>query len=138
MYEFFNHTHSVFLLIHPNIIMWKIKKELLEEIANAAQKTYPYEFLCFLSGKKEIIEEIVFIPNTNGESFVEINTHNLPIDNTIIGSIHSHPNGGNYPSKADKKFFQNYQVNGIIDYSYKINQIRFYNKKGEAIEVEIV
>ncbi|NMA44423.1 MAG: metalloprotease [Candidatus Diapherotrites archaeon] len=118
--------------------MWKIKKELLEEIIRAAQKTCPYEFLCLLSGKNETIEEIVFIPNINGKNFVEINTHNIPIDNTIIGTIHSHPHGENTPSKADKKFFQNYQINGIINYTYQINQVRFYNKKGETIEIEII
>ena len=138
MYEFSNPTHPIFLLIYPNLIMWKIKKQLLEDICTFAKNNYPFEFLCFLSGKNELIEEFVFIPNNNGEGFVEVNLHHLPLDPSIIGSIHSHPDGQNHPSQEDKKFFQNYKINGIINYSFTIGGIKFYDNKGKEISVDIV
>ncbi len=115
--------------------MWKIKKQLIEDICNSARFNYPREFLCFLSAENEIITEVVLLPNTSGETFAEINPTIIPIDNSIIGTIHSHPLGGNSPSKADKKFFSNYKINGIIDHTFNPTRIKFYDKNSKEINL---
>lgn len=138
MYELANYTHSIFLLIHTNIIMFKIKKQLLQEICNSAKNNFPKEMLIFLSKNNEIIDQIVYLPNIAGETFVEINSLIIPFDNKIVGTIHSHPLGENHPSKEDKKFFQNYSINGIIDNSFKLENIKFYNEKGGEIKIVLI
>lgn len=135
MYELFDYTNSIFLFIYSILIMWKIKKELLEKLCEASKGNYPKEFLCFLSGKEEQINGIVMLPNTGGEDYVEINTNLIPLDNSIIGTIHSHPKGGNYPSNEDKKFFRKYKINGIINYTNKIENIKFFNEKSKEIKI---
>lgn len=119
--------------------MWKIKKNLVEEICLAAKRYYPKEFLCFLGGnkKEKIIEEIVLLPNTSGNDFASIFDHVIPLDETIIGSIHSHPDSSSIPSKADQKFFQRYEINAIIDGSYLLERVRFFDSKGNEIKVLI-
>jgi len=113
--------------------MWKIKKQLLEEICNAAKNYYPNEFMCFLFGNKETIEEIVLLPNTSGKDFAQISPTVIPIDEQILGSLHSHPNGSARPSEADKQFFRRHKINAIIDGSYLPERVNFFNSKGEQI-----
>jgi proteasome lid subunit RPN8/RPN11 len=119
--------------------MWQIKKELLEDIIESSKNYFPKEFMCFLSGdlKKQIIDEFVLLPTENGENFASISLNVIPIDNSILGSIHSHPNGNPYPSQADKKFFKRYQINAIIGLTQDSVKIIFYNKNGEREEVLI-
>ena len=118
--------------------MWKIKKSLIEDAKFSAINFLPYEFMCFLAGdlKKHIINEIVFLPTTNSKNSASINLNIIPFDNSIIGSMHSHPTGNATPSFADLKFFQKYSINAIIGVNYQNTIINFYNNKGEKITIK--
>ena len=118
--------------------MWKLKKTLLEDLLEASKKYYPDEFMCFLAGDKEnkTILEIVLLPNKSGRTFASIQESVIPIDDTIIGSVHSHPRGQARPSSADKKFFGRYELNLII--STTNEQIAFFDSKSEEIRVDII
>ncbi len=120
--------------------MWKIKKSLLEDAMDTSENYYPREFLCFLSGnkKEEEVEEIVLLPSYNGENFSSINMNDMPIDDTIIGSLHSHPGGSVSPSSADKRFFKRFPINIIIGISPIRKKIGFYDDEGERTIVEVV
>ncbi len=119
--------------------MWTIKKILLEEICISAKRYYPKEFLCFLGGskKEKKADEIVLLPNTSGNDYASIFDTAIPIDDTIVGSVHSHPNSYALPSTADKKFFQRYEINAIIDGSYAPQKVRFFDNKGNEVKVVI-
>ena len=118
--------------------MWKIKKTLLEDLLESSKRYYPDEFMCFLSGdkKNKLIEEVVFLPNTSGKTFASISESTIPLDDTIIGSVHSHPTGRATPSTADKHFFLRYNLNLIISLSE--NKVGFFDNNGKSIAVEIV
>jgi len=118
--------------------MWTVKKTLLEDLMDASKKYYPDEFMCFLSGdkKKKNVDEIVLLPNTSGRDFASIQESVIPIDPSIIGSVHSHPTGQARPSQADKKLFERYGLNLIISISEK--KIAFFDSSGSATEVNIV
>ena len=120
--------------------MWKIKKELIEELINAAKNNYPNEFLCFLGGdtKKEEITEFVFLPSRSNENSASIDTQAMPFDETIIGTLHSHPSGYNYPSNADKRMFSKYFVNLILGYPFLIENIGVYDKKSKKTELNLI
>jgi len=96
--------------------MWKIKQTLIEDAFEAANNFLPKEFMCFLGGdsKTQNIEEIVILPTYNGETFSSVNMNTMPLDQTIIGSLHSHPNGFAMPSNADKHFFKRFKINLIL------------------------
>jgi len=118
--------------------MWKLKKTLLEDLMDASKKYYPDEFMCFLSGdkKNKTILEIVLLPNESGQTFASIQESVIPINDTIIGSVHSHPTGQARPSTADKKFFQRYGLNLIISTTTK--QIAFFDSKSDEIRVDVI
>jgi len=118
--------------------MWKLKKTLLEDLFESSKKYYPDEFMCFLSGnkKKHTIEEVVFLPNTSGKTFASILESTIPLDDTIVGSVHSHPTGSASPSTADKQFFQRYDLNLIISISE--NRIGFFDNNGHTSAVELL
>ena len=120
--------------------MWKVKRTLLEDACLAARNFYPKEFLCFLGGdkKKEIIEEVIFLPTESSENTASVNELNIPFDDTIVGSLHSHPSGANSPSRQDKKFFLKYQVNLILGYPYTPENVAFFNKNGERTKVVLL
>lgn len=117
--------------------MWKIKQSLLEDLMESSKNYYPDEFMCFLSGdkKNKRIEEVVFLPNTSGKNYASIWEAVMPIDEDIVGSVHSHPTGRASPSTADKKFFAKYSLNLII--SVNERKIGFFDSKGNPIQVEI-
>ncbi|MDD4250648.1 MAG: Mov34/MPN/PAD-1 family protein [Candidatus ainarchaeum sp.] len=120
--------------------MWKIKKNLIEDVIQSAKNYYPKEFLCFLSGDKEAkeINEIVLIPTLNGDDYSSVNTYNIPIDNTILGSLHSHPNGSTFPSTADKKFFKRYLINVIIGLDTNNTIINVFDDKSNKLDIELI
>ncbi|MDD3083961.1 MAG: Mov34/MPN/PAD-1 family protein [Candidatus ainarchaeum sp.] len=120
--------------------MWKIKKNLINDIIQSSKNYLPEEFLCFLSGneEKKEINEIVLIPTQNGNDYSSINIYNMPIDKTIIGSLHSHPNGLPIASKADKKFFERFKINIIIGITQVETKINAYDNKSNKINIKIV
>lgn len=120
--------------------MWKIKKSVLINAISAANNFLPDEFMCFLGGerKNELVYEIVFLPTENNEHSASINEYTIPFDDSIIGTLHSHPGSSSNPSTADKKFFRKYLINAILGYPFDINNISFYNEKGEKIPITII
>jgi proteasome lid subunit RPN8/RPN11 len=120
--------------------MWTLKKSLLEDLCSTAENYLPDEFMCFLAGdqKKEIITEIVLLPNYSSSTAVMINELNIPLDDTIIGTMHSHPNGSNHASGADKKMFRKYKLNLILGYPYTIENIAFYDEKANLIKITLL
>ncbi len=117
--------------------MWRIKKDLLLDAIHSAKRYMPAEFICFLGGdrKKERVEEIVFLPSNTSETSASIDEYSVPIDETLIGSLHSHPYSTNRPSSQDKKFFLKYPLNLILGFPYTIENIGFYDQRGEKIGV---
>lgn len=120
--------------------MWKIRKELLKEILIAAKNSHPKEFLCFLGGNKknENVEEFVFIPNETNNHSASVYENSTPFDETIVGTVHSHPNSTNRPSGADKKMFQKYKINLILGYPFEFEQIGAYDEKSVQIPIELI
>ncbi|MFA5931217.1 MAG: Mov34/MPN/PAD-1 family protein [archaeon] len=120
--------------------MWKIKKSVLINAISASNNFMPDEFMCFLGGnkKEELIHEIVFLPTHNNETSASINEYTIPFDDSIVGTLHSHPNGSSSPSTTDKKFFRKYSLNAILGYPFFIENISFYNEKGENTQISLI
>ena len=119
--------------------MWRIKRSLIEDACAAAKGYYPDEFMCFLGGdgKKKAVEEIVLLPNTSGENFATINDSVIPVDDSIVGSLHSHPDSSGNASREDLRFFRRYRINVILGYPFVPENARFYSQRGERIAVDL-
>jgi len=71
----------------------QIKKDALNFILGVSGEVYPNEFGGMLREENDIITEVLIIPGTTfGDSFTSTPLYMLPIDFSIAGSIHSHPN----------------------------------------------
>ena len=120
--------------------MWKIKRNILLDVCEAAKNMYPSEHASLLGGtkKNELIEEFIVPPVVSDHVSASINLFAMPVDDSIIGSIHSHPSGGGGASSADKRLFSRYPVNIIIYWPFAENDFKAYNSHGKLIVVDIV
>ncbi|MEM2918986.1 MAG: Mov34/MPN/PAD-1 family protein [Candidatus Altiarchaeota archaeon] len=119
----------------------KIRKSALEFALNASKNFYPKEFSGLLRGNKKEIKEILILPGTIfGENFSMQRRDMVPIDKTIIGSIHSHPGKNFLPSNEDLKFFKRTGIlHIIVSYPYEsIEDVHAYDQNGTPVNLEIL
>jgi len=122
---------------------WKIKRECLELILESAKSSYPNEFGGLLRvdvDSKDTISEIVILPGTiSGDSHAIFQLHMLPIDFTVVGTVHSHPSYSSYPSGADLHFFQKYgKVHIIVAKPFDVSSWNSYDYNGNELEMLVV
>ena len=83
-----------------------IRRRTLKMILEASKSQYPEEFGAILRAKKGVIHELILLPGTvAGERSALFKLHMLPIDFTVVGTVHSHPSGAIFPSGADLDLF---------------------------------
>jgi len=118
----------------------KIRRELLEYLFQLARDFYPNEFAGFLREKNGILEEVLIAPRPHfGRSSAFFDTWMLPYDESIQGTVHSHPGPNPWPSRADLDFFSKFGgVHLIIAYPFNEDSVRAYRSDGSRIKLEIV
>lgn len=120
-----------------------ITLELLNAIFEGSRRLYPKETILLLRGKKikDVIrvEELVVPPlATYGDGFANIPLNLLPMDFSIMGTVHSHPSGNLMPSDVDfNHFFGRILMIAGFPFSDK-RHIAAYNSHGEKLSLEIV
>ncbi|MFH1403352.1 MAG: Mov34/MPN/PAD-1 family protein [Candidatus Altiarchaeota archaeon] len=83
-----------------------IREAALELVLGASRELYPREFIALLRGEGDLITEVLVIPaSLYGEGFSQVRWSMVPLDKSIIGSVHSHPGANNNPSRADLRYF---------------------------------
>jgi proteasome lid subunit RPN8/RPN11 len=118
-----------------------IRRAAFEFILEAARNVYPKEFSGLLRGEKNLITESLVIPlTTYGNKFATTRFDMIPIDHTIIGSVHSHPSSNFTPSSADLRYFGRLgKVHLIIKYPHeKLADIAAYDRDGKRVELVLV
>lgn len=123
--------------------IWGIKRRTLNMIMEASKDSFEngHEFAAVLRAKNGVIYELLLLPDGGfrGRTSVMVYLHMLPIDLTVVGSVHSHPSSNYYPSKADLDFFGRAgSVNIIVAYPYIERSWQAYNRSGTKIDLEIV
>lgn len=122
---------------------WKIKRDCLDLILECAKSNYPKEFGGLLrvdSSSTHTIIEVMLLPGTiSGDAHAIFKLHMLPIDFSIVGTVHSHPSPSSQPSEADLALFNKFgkihiiAANPFNDYSWKS-----YDYLGNEIKIPIV
>ena len=122
---------------------WKIKRKCLELILECAKSNYPNEFGGLLRVDKETndtIVEIVILPGTiSGNSHAIFKLHMLPIDFSIIGTVHSHPGPSPHPSDADLHLFSKRgKVHIIAATPFNSSSWKAYDHSGKEVDMKVI
>lgn len=120
--------------------IWAIKRATLRMVLEASKETYPNEFSATLRAKDGIIDEIILLPGTlQGETSAILQLHMLPIDYTVVGSVHSHPSGVIVPSDADLQLFEKFgRVHIIVGQPFDMGSWRAFDFRGAEVDLEVV
>ena len=118
----------------------RIRRELLEYLLELARDFYPNEFAGFLRERDGVFEEVLIAPNPHfGSSSAFFDTWMLPYDESIKGTVHSHPGPSPWPSQADLSFFSKFGgVHLIIAYPFTEDSVRAYHNDGSRRGIEVV
>ena len=122
---------------------WKITKNCLDLIFACAKDSHPKEFGGLLrvdDTLKDTIIELVLLPGTiSGDSHAIFKLHMMPVDFSIVGTVHSHPSPSANPSEADLTLFRKHgKIHIISAYPYNRTSFNGFNQKGEKIKIEII
>ena len=123
-------------------VIVSIPQELLDAILESARRLYPKETILLLRGKKKKnflkISDLVVPPlATYGQQFASIRTHMLPMDFSILGTVHSHPSGNLTPSTADLNHFFGI-ILMIVGFPFKDDKnVAVYDHDGEKLTLQI-
>lgn len=117
-----------------------IRRKTLQMILEASKDTYPKEFAAILRAEEGVITELLLLPGTvSGDVHAIFRLHMLPIDFSVVGTIHSHPSGNYSPSEADRALFSHFgRVHIITGYPYMIDTWRAYDHYGTPRELQVL
>jgi proteasome lid subunit RPN8/RPN11 len=119
-----------------------MNRELLEAILEGAWELYPRETVLLLRGRrgKDSIEvnDLLVPPLAKyGRGFASLPLHMLPMDFSIVGTVHSHPSGHLMPSHTDVNHFFGV-VLMIAAFPFKDEEnVAVYNRDGERLILQV-
>ena len=122
---------------------WKIRRKCLDLILECAKSNFPNEFGGFLrvdDDIKNVISELVILPGTiSGDSHAIFKMHMMPIDFSIVGTVHSHPSPSANPSDADLHLFRKHgRIHIIAANPFNKDSWKAYDHNGEEIEIKAI
>ena len=116
--------------------------ELLDSIFEGAKRLYPKETFLLLRGKKhkdEIrVSDLVVPPlAVYGYGFANLPFHMLPMDFSVVGTVHSHPSGNINPSSVDLNHFFG-RILMIVGFPFaSAHNVAVYDSKGEKVQFKL-
>jgi len=117
-------------------------RELVSMILEGARRLYPRESFLLLRGKKSKnaikITDLLVPPLANyGRGFAEVQLHRLPMDFSIVGTVHSHPSGNLNPSNMDLNHLMG-RFLMIVAYPFADERnIAVYGRSGEKVQLHV-
>jgi proteasome lid subunit RPN8/RPN11 len=120
-----------------------IKKDILGHILGNAASMHPREMLLLLRGKKskdQITVTDLLVPPLaiHGRGFTGFQTRMLPMDFSLVGTVHSHPSGALEPSLADLHHSFG-RIIMIVAFPYlNENNVAVFNHSKEKLALKII
>lgn len=120
-----------------------IPRSLLDTILAGAKQLYPRESFLLLRGKKNkdviTISDLVIAPfAVHGRGFASYPTYMLPMDFSIVGTVHSHPSGNIQPSSVDLNHLFG-RILMIVGYPYIDERyVAVYGSNGEKLTLNVI
>lgn len=120
--------------------VWGIEQGVLDMVKDAARASHPREFGATLRAEKGVVTEVILVPGTlGGDRHAILPLGYLPIDASIVGTVHSHPGPHAIPSDADKQLFNAFgHTHIIIAEPYSDDTWIAYDQNAEEILLEVV
>ena len=117
-----------------------IRRKTLQMILEASRDTYPKEFAAILRAEEGVITELLLLPGTvSGDVHAVFQLHMLPIDFSVVGTIHSHPSGNFQPSDADLRLFSHFgRIHIIAGRPYTMESWQAYDHYGNPLALDVV
>jgi proteasome lid subunit RPN8/RPN11 len=125
-----------------NNVTVSMSRKLLDAIFEGAKRLYPKETFLLLRGVKSKgairVKDLVVPPlAVYGYGFANLPLHMLPMDFSIVGTVHSHPSGNISPSDVDLNHFFG-RILMIVGFPFADAQnVAVYDSKGERLPLEI-
>ncbi len=119
-----------------------LSQSMLVSILESAREALPREIILLLRGKvrKDRIEitDLVIPPlATQGRGFSSFPLRMLPIDFSLIGSVHSHPSGALKPSTQDLNHAFG-RIIMIVGYPFSgVGSVVVFDHSGEKIPLRV-
>jgi proteasome lid subunit RPN8/RPN11 len=123
---------------------WKITRKCLSLIFESSKSNYPQEFGALLRVDrmdKNTIIEVILLPGTiSGDSHAIFHLHMLPVDYSVVGTVHSHPSSIARPSDADLDLFSHFGRIHIIVGVSPFGDVTWkaYDYMGHMVSMEII
>jgi proteasome lid subunit RPN8/RPN11 len=125
-----------------NNLTVSVSAELLDSIFEGAKRLYPKETFLLLRGKKSkdsirVIDLVVPPLAVYGYGFANLPFHMLPMDFSVVGTVHSHPSGNINPSSVDLNHFFG-RILMIVGFPFASAQnVAVYGSNGEKLQLQI-
>jgi proteasome lid subunit RPN8/RPN11 len=126
----------------PKYAAIAISQDLLQAVYEGAKSVFPRETILLLRGEKKkdmiAVTDLVVPPLASyGQGFANIPLHMLPIDFSIVGTIHSHPSGNLTPSHADLNHFFG-PILMIVGFPFTNEKnVAVYDRNGEKLALQV-
>jgi len=129
------------VLMGKNVTV-SISQKLLGAVFEGAKRLYPRETILLLRGKKSndtirVLELVVPPLAVHGRGFANVPLHMLPMDFSIVGTVHSHPSGNLAPSDVDFNHFFG-RILMIVGFPFAdVQNVAVHNSNGEKLRLQI-
>ena len=126
-----------------SIVTVSIPRTLLDTILEGAKQLCPRESFLLLRGKKSKgiihVSDLIVAPfAVHGKGFASFSSYMLPIDFSIVGTVHSHPSGNTKPSPVDLNHSFG-RVVMIVGYPFEGEwNVAVYDSNGEKLNLAVV
>lgn len=118
-----------------------VERGLLEEMLSFARERHPKEAILLLRGK--VVKEIITLNDYLFPPFATTNSvsasypiHMLPIDFSIVGTLHSHPSGSLNLSTQDINHMYG-RISLLTAFPYGLGDVAAYNKQAEKLSIRV-
>ncbi len=117
-----------------------ITERVLKMIGESAKDAHPDEFAAGMREIDGVISELILVPGTiSGPVSAIMRLNNLPVDYSIVGVVHTHPNGNCSPSQRDLTMFGRYgRIHVIMSYPYDLDSWQAYDSTGKKVDLDII
>ena len=117
-----------------------IRKDTLKLLLESARGSLPNEFAGILRAYDGVITEVLVLPGTEqGARAALFKFTMLPVDASVVGTVHSHPSANYWPSGADLELFDRFgRVHIICCYPFSLTDWQAYDGRGRGRDLEVV
>ena len=118
-----------------------VTRRVLDSALASAQSALPNEFGGVLRADPPgTISELLLLPGTTaGHRHANFQLYMLPVDLTVVGTVHSHPSGALQPSDADLRLFRSWgRRHLILGAPFGQGSWRAYDGNGEETRLAVV